>query len=737
MSLKRNLWAFIGLCALESVASAPRSAIVTLSLPTGARPLGMGEAGLAIGEDVFASSWNPASLALSPLSDEWRLSLPQGAQGAFKSLASKAKSGFLSESEAWASDGKDLWSYHAGKWNKDFTTSLEGKSLRSVIRTFVGSDADLDAKVAQVKSYNGIDSKTSDEFIGKIKLPWSLVLKDSLQVLKYDERTGYLWAGTSKGLYRFDGRAWKNFAADLGDRSVLALAHQGSTLWVGTNDGLFRYQQQNWTRTGLAFAKAIKAPAESAPVLDSTVKDSSQMNVTEQGSQTFPALAWDDKNAELWVAVQGVGIARLKNNAGKDSWKVYNTVTDSVIDAQPHSLVIDDSSHIWVGHNGGLSHFNRHKWSRIEFEDTQVNDLSYADQALWLATNKGMWRFKPDYFKPGAVNTQENAQEDKSNLGSWEHYHSGTGMISQNVYKVNAVGSEIWASTGAGIEHFSHAKRQMGLFNENLLPALNIPDLLHMSGAMSFPLGDWGTLGAYMDYVSFGEASYQSADQNGPEIKFNSYEMVGAVSYGLKMFNNNALGANLKLFYSNLMSGIPDTPDATTLSYAFDLSYLGKNVVFPGVSVAAGLYNMGPSVYYVDKNKVDPIPLTWRLGLGYDVLRMPDHRLVLAADYNREVLSFDQDLQPDPFYISAFKAWKDGGVSSAMFNVGAEYTWDNWVALRSGYMFDRPGQREEISAGVGVMISDVFQVDVGMIVYDLMSKGVREGQWRASAVFRY
>lgn len=720
--------------AVDTLA-APRSAIITLSLPSGARQLGMGEAGLATSEDVFATSWNPATLALSPLSDEWALSLATPASGLFNSIAGRTKDGFLSQSEAWASTATELYHYSSGSWSKEWEIPLEGKSLRSVIRTFLGSDQNLDSNVAWIKQYNALDKQTSEEFIGKIKLPWSLVLKDSIRHIQYDDKNGYLWVGTAKGLLRFDGKAWRRYKAELGDREILALAAMGSNIWVGTNEGLFRYQQQTWTRTGLAFAKSLQVPSESA--VSDSIKDSA-LNVTEQGSQVFPALAWDAKNSELWVAVQNVGIARWRNVGGKDSWKLYNTVTDSVIDAQPHTIVIDDSSHVWVGHKGGVSHFNRNKWSRIEFEETQINSMTYGDKALWLATDKGMWRFKPAYFKPGAVFVQEGDKSDKENLGEWEHFHQGTGMIDQNVQRIRVLGSEIWASTGAGVEHFAKARRQAGIFNETLLPSLNIPDLFHLNGALTFPLGDWGTVGSFVNFVSFGESSTTPEDgSNAQAVTFKSYEMVGGLSYGLKLFNQQAVGTNFKFIYSNLMSGVPGQKDAKTFSYAVDLSYLNKHFFINDLSFALGLFNMGPSVYYVDKSKVDPIPLTWKMGWGYNIINLPSHRWLVAFDLNKETLSLDQELNPDPFYISAFKGWGETSIYSAMYNLGTEYTWDNLVALRAGYMNDQPGQREEISAGAGVMVSDIMQADVGVIVYDLNAKGVRQGQWRMSLIFKY
>jgi hypothetical protein len=748
------------------VEAAPRSAIITLSLPSGARQMGMGETGMAISEDAFATSWNPAALALAPLADEWVLSLPTPPQGPVNALTSFAPQGFLSNSEVWAAANNSLLQWRDGGWRSDHEILLDGnKTLRGALRQFVGSDENLDDLVQEVLKYNRIEGKIANDWVGKLKLPWSLVIKDSITVLHYEAKGERLWVGTPKGLLRFDGAGWKNFGKeDIGQRAILAIASQGSAVWIGTEDGLYRWSREGWQRKGTLFAKMgtpKEAPAPLATPSATGTTDSSQTlgttSVTpdsnavqapspaptaaesKPGSQRFTAVAWSESLQQLYVAIDGLGVARLKpaaSSQSKDSWNLY-AKEDSLLSLTAHSISVDPKGNVWVGHEYGISRFNQNKWDQIVFEGNQLTAMSSSpDGALWFGTKQGIWRFTPTY-EVGKEITQADTGTSKEILGKWEHFHRGTGMIDAKVNQLTSPGDEIWASTGSGVEHLRKAKRQFGLFYENLLPTLQIPDLYHANAALTYPLQDLGTLGAFINFVSFGETTIPNDNEtdltNAP--KYNSKELVAGLSYGLKITHNHALGVNGKFIYSDLLSGVPGKKDLQTSSYAFDLSYMGRNLL-PGLHLGLGLFNMGPDVYYVEDSKVDPIPLTWRMGLAWEAIRKPKHRLIFAGDYNRETLS-ETDDAIDPFYVAAFKGWSEGGLTRAMWNAGTEYTWNQLIAFRSGYMFDRPGQREEISAGVGVLLSDMMQADVGVIVYDMMGTDVREGQTRFSLLVKF
>ena len=61
-----------------------------------------------------------------------------------------------------------------------------------------------------------------------------------------------------------------------------------------------------------------------------------------------------------------------------------------------------------------------------------------------------------------------------------------------------------WFSTVNGMEQFKDADYQITAFYEKLLPILIIPDLYHLFAGMTVPLNDWGTLGFFVNFVSFG-----------------------------------------------------------------------------------------------------------------------------------------------------------------------------------------------------------------------------------------
>jgi len=151
----------------------------------------------------------------------------------------------------------------------------------------------------------------------------------------------------------------------------------------------------------------------------------------------------------------------------------------------------------------------------------------------------------------------------------------------------------------------------------------------------------------------------------------------------------------------------------------------------------------------VDKTIEDPIPLTWRLGISYELLALADYKWIVAADYNREVVYDDSKGDPEPFYIACWKSIANperGGhgataaknsLMQGVFNVGTEFIYANTIALRLGYLYDDVGQRSEVDFGFGFMISDMLQFDFATIRDVGDNDGVRDGQMRFGMLFKF
>jgi hypothetical protein len=87
-----------------------------------------------------------------------------------------------------------------------------------------------------------------------------------------------------------------------------------------------------------------------------------------------------------------------------------------------------------------------------------------------------------------------------------------------------------------------------------------------------------------------------------------------------------------------------------------------------------------------------PLPLTYRVGVAYDVLNFEGHKLVIAVD-----------------------AWHPSDNYESV-NVGGEYIFNDFIALRGGYKsFFLQNSEERFSAGVGIRQSLIgntqFRID--------------------------
>jgi len=265
------------------------------------------------------------------------------------------------------------------------------------------------------------------------------------------DRTGYMWLGTSYGLNRFDGRNFKIYQHDpavpgslSGNYILSSLSDSKGTLWIGTSHGLNRYLPETDT-----FERVMAGePGESGKLSSNTVnclfEDSRGIvwigtghglhQLTDRKSLRFkkfdalkgkPSLPgndirsiFEDSQRRLWVATAS-GLTRMefgRNGVQFDVYTVANGLSDNFVTA----IAEDQQHNIWVGtKHGGLSLLDTGTGRFTHYpKGAGSNGLAhnnirkiFADKAgkLWIATLEGLSVLDP------ATRTFQNYQHEPEN----------------------------------------------------------------------------------------------------------------------------------------------------------------------------------------------------------------------------------------------------------------------------------------------------------------------------------
>jgi len=208
------------------------------------------------------------------------------------------------------------------------------------------------------------------------------------------------------------------------------------------------------------------------------------------------------------------------------------------------------------------------------------------------------------------------------------------------------------------------------------------------------PLGDYAACGVSLTALSMGQMEVTTVDEpegTGETFTASSYSL--ALGYGRKLTDRFSVGISGKYIWERISeeraSGFAF--DFGTLFYTgfkslrmgMNISNLGSEMKVDGPELDS-YYNPEPENPNYDNVKsklaVDPydLPLTFRLGLAYDLIETPESK----------------------FTVSVEAKHPNDNIQQASF--GGEYLWKDILSLRAGYKFNY--EEEGLTLGGGVKL---------------------------------
>ncbi len=272
----------------------------------------------------------------------------------------------------------------------------------------------------------------------------------------FQGRDGYLWLGTSAGLFRFDGvnfkaintnpansssveaiaalcvakdsSLWvgtansgliriKNEKVTLFDPAVdstirlystqirVLLESRAGNLWIGTSNGLYKYSEGRFSMIPLN-SNFITALAEDSLgriwvgthigvyiFNDALTKQVDSITATNGLPHNMVISLFSDSRGNVWIGTYD-GLVRWKSN----KFTIYKS-TDGLSENHITTICEDRDHNLWIGTYKGISRFSDRKWSSFTAEDGLTNDhvLSMIEDyegSLWVCTIEGLNRFK-------------------------------------------------------------------------------------------------------------------------------------------------------------------------------------------------------------------------------------------------------------------------------------------------------------------------------------------------------
>ncbi|MBK8626845.1 MAG: regulator [Saprospiraceae bacterium] len=241
-----------------------------------------------------------------------------------------------------------------------------------------------------------------------------------------EDKNGNLWFGTDQGVYRYDGKTFRNYNQkdglnhiDISRKGILV--DKSGTLWVGTHGGVYRYDPSIESKGGQSFSLFQQLPPlNNAGIMEDKSGNiwfaSSDKGVFRYDGKTIINIAEKEELGQNYAG----GIAQdntgnmwftMKNGICKYDGKTLTEYTskDGLGGTEFWGILIEQSGIIWVTARGSTTRFdpsiplpNPNAFKVFTSVDgfTCCVQSMFQDKSgrMWWGTGQGLYRFDGKRF---------------------------------------------------------------------------------------------------------------------------------------------------------------------------------------------------------------------------------------------------------------------------------------------------------------------------------------------------
>jgi hypothetical protein len=595
----------------------------------------------------------------------------------------------------------------------------------------------------------GFDRAIAAKGERSVWIPFDVTLPENITCIGSDDNSIYV--GTSGGLFQLDPdkMRWSSFTAEedsLPSNHITVIEKVGRRLmYIGTDRGLFKFTGRNVE----TFPDASDAPRGYITAIAAT-NDKDAWAVAENELYHYDGSKWyDARNEEISIGENlpltmqkfygdfgDVWFDRLLAEIAQANAGDLDSVASGQLVKFPYDLGykgeitrlgIDPRGKLWIGTTRGIVLYDGNRFRQFGYtifevpsdgmavEDIAAQFIPSRDPAIiekLTGIIKDFNDLETFYLDRGTkilvysnslgseISAVRPISADKAliataygiveyNKGKWNRLQS-TELAESKVSEIQERDGELWVAAPDKVAIYAGAQKQMTFMHSNYLVQL-ADDLYYDYFSFVYPSKGWGTFGLGVTFLSYGEQV--RTGEGGEELgTFSSYDIAFTLSYGTKLMNNLSGGVSLRYINSHLaeVGAGSERGKGTGYSLAVDGGVLYD--MSRRLTLAATVTNIGPAIAYIDADQADPLPRKLAVGFNYRIVDSPFNRLSILGEADKLLVDLNHSLQTE--------------FEEIIPHIGLEYWYSNYVALRTGYVYDKVGVQRYFTLGASLQYSN-------------------------------